>query len=57
MPGFSAEGSLYRGKTQYNVTANHCSQQQHLNGTTDKHRSVIPQLPIRLGLACGACVA
>src|SRR2546430_1704006 len=56
MPKFTAEASLYMGKTQYNVTASHYSQKHDRNSAIHVHRNIVPQLPIKLGQVCSPCI-
>src|SRR5215467_16153520 len=54
MPGFSANASLYKRRTQYNISD---YQRHHLNSTLLARGKVIPQLPLYIGRFCeGGCV-
>jgi hypothetical protein len=55
LPGFTAESSLSTCRTQYNVTATDQCEEHHGNRSVLLRRTVVPQLPVRIGKVCGSC--
>ena len=55
IPGFTAEGSLYVGRTQYNVSATQHSEEHCGSSPMLLQSTVVPQLPVRIGRVCGSC--
>ena len=55
LPGFTAEISLAACRRQYNVPAAHHGEEHRGNSVGLLLRTVVPQLPVRIGKVCGSC--
>jgi hypothetical protein len=55
LPGMTAENSLYKSRTQYNVAASQYYQKHCLNSTLLVQNNAVPQMKATLFSTCNNC--